>query len=179
MFGLNRLRRAPRDLLDDRCGVAAIEFAFIAGFLCFGVVNVSDTGIYLYKRMQVENAAQMGAMMALSACDQNHLPATINCVGLNDAVTAAIQSTSLGNNVSLNGISEGYYCVSSSNALQFVGSVSSPPPADCSAAGAAALQPADYLLVPVTFSFTPLFPGISVANLFASPIVKTATMRMQ
>jgi Flp pilus assembly protein TadG len=179
MFGLNQLRRTPRDLLDDCRGVAAIEFAFIAGFLCFGVINVSDTGIYLYKRMQVENAAQMGAMRALSACDESHLPATINCAGLNAAVTAAIQSTSLGTGVSLNGISEGYYCVSSLNALQFVGSVSSPPPADCSAAGMASLQPADYLKIPVTFSFTPLFPGISVAGLFPTPIINTATMRMQ
>jgi Flp pilus assembly protein TadG len=181
MLGWKQIRGTPRNLLDDRRGVAAIEFAFITMFLCLGVVNVSDTGIYLYKRMEVENAAQVGAMSALKACDLNHLPATINsnCPALNGAVTAAIQSTSLGSNVTLNSISEGYYCVNSSNTLQYVGSVSSARPVDCSAAGMAALRPVDYLQVPVTFGYTPLFSGISVAGLFATPITKTAMLRME
>jgi Flp pilus assembly protein TadG len=177
MFGWKQTRAALRDLRKDRSGVAAIEFAFIAGFLSLAVLNVSDTGIYLYKRMEVENAAQMGTMGALKACDPVHLP--VNCPGLNAAVTAAIQSTSLGNAVTLSGgaVSEGYYCVNSSNALQYMSSVSSKP-ADCSAAGLHALQPADYLQVAVTFSYSPLFQGISVAGLFATPITKTAMVRM-
>src|ERR1700720_1184339 len=99
MFGWKQTRAALRDLRKDRSGVAAIEFAFIAGFLSLAVLNVSDTGIYLYKRMEVENAALVGTMSALKACDPVHLPATVNCPGLNAAVTAAIQSTSLGNAV--------------------------------------------------------------------------------
>ena len=186
MFSLNRIRHAPRDLLDDRSGVAAIEFAFIAGFLCLGVVNVSDTGIYIFKHMQVENAAQMGAMSALKACDLSQLPATgytngvYNCPNLNAAVTAAIQSTSLGTSVSLNGtLSEGYYCVSSSNTLILIASVPSPRPNDCSTAGMGALQPIDYLRVPVTFSYASLFGGISVAGLFTTPINNTTMVRME
>jgi Flp pilus assembly protein TadG len=179
MFGWKQTRAALRDLRKDRSGVAAIEFSFIAGFLSLAVLNVSDTGIYLYKRMEVENAAQMGTMGALKACDPVHLPATVNCPGLNAAVTAAIQSTSLGNAVTLSGgaVSEGYYCVNSSNVLQYMSSVSSKP-ADCTAAGLPALQPADYLQVAVTFSYSPLFQGISVAGLFATPITKTAMVRM-
>jgi hypothetical protein len=56
-------------------------------------------------------------------------------------------------------------------------SVSSKP-ADCSAAGMPALQPADYVQVAVTYSYSPLFPGISVAGRFATPITKTAMVRM-
>jgi hypothetical protein len=41
------------------------------------------------------------------------------------------------------------------------------------------LQPIDYLSVPVTFSYTPLFGGISVARLFATPINYTAMVRME
>ena len=92
--GDNRVDTAARSFLRDHRGVAAIEFAFIAGFLCLAVVNVSDIGIYLYKRMQVENAAQMGIMSALSTCAVTRIPATVgsNCSGLSAAVTAAIQT---------------------------------------------------------------------------------------
>ncbi|MEA2982480.1 MAG: hypothetical protein QOF09_4303 [Alphaproteobacteria bacterium] len=179
MFGLDRINAGSRVFLRDRRGVAGIEFAFIAGFLSLAVLNVSDIGIYLVKRMQVENAAQMGTMAALQACDPVHVPATVNCPGLNAAVTAAIQSTSLGNSVTLSGgaVSEGYYCLNSSSVLQLMGGVSSKP-ANCSAAGMAALQPADYLRVQVTFSYVPLFSGISVAGQFATPIIKVAMVRM-
>lgn len=179
MFSWERIETAARSFHRDRSGVAAIEFAFIAGFLCLAVLNVSDIGIYLVKRMQVENAAQMGTMGALQACDPAHLPATVNCPGLNAAVTAAIQSTSLGSGVTLSGgaVSEGYYCLNSSNVLQYMSSVSSKP-ADCAAAGMPALQPADYLRVQVTYSYVPLFGGISVAGQLTTPIVKFAMARM-
>jgi hypothetical protein len=116
--------------------------------------------------MQVENAALVGTMQAWKTCDASHLPATTKCgtlSSLNNAVTAAIQSTSLGTAVTLSGgtVTEGYYCVNSSNALQLVSDVSSKP-ADCTAAG----TPALYGRLPscgVTYSYTPLFNGISAA----------------
>jgi hypothetical protein len=127
----------------------------------------------------VENAALVGTMSALKACDPSHLPATVYCAGLIAAVTAAVQSTSLGTAVTLSGgaVSEAYYCVNATGTLQLVGSVSSKP-ADCSAAGMPALQPADYVQVAVTYSYSPIFSGISVAGVFTTPIVKTAMVRM-
>jgi Flp pilus assembly protein TadG len=178
MFKRKSIRAALKDWSKDCRGVAGVEFALIGGFLCLAVVNVADIGIYLYKRMNVENAALVGAMSALKACDATDLPATVNCAGLTAAVTTAIQSTSLGTAVTLSGsVSEGYYCVSSSNVLQYVSDVTSKP-ADCSAAGMPALKPADYVQVAVTFSYTPIFSGISVAGLFTTPITKTAMVRM-
>lgn len=179
LFSWKRTRATLRAFRKDSRGIAGLEFAVIGGFLCVAIVNVSDISIYLYKRMQVENAALVGTMSALKACDPSHLPATIYCPGLTAAVTAAIQSTSLGNAVTLSGgaVSEGYYCVNSSNALQFMSNVSSKP-ANCSAAGMAALQPADYVLVSVTYSYSPVFAGLSVAGMFATPITKTAMVRM-
>jgi hypothetical protein len=45
MFGWKQTRAALRDLRKDRSGVAAIEFAFIAGFLSAGRRGpVSDSG---------------------------------------------------------------------------------------------------------------------------------------
>jgi hypothetical protein len=91
----------------------------------------------------------------------------------------ALASTSLGTSVSLisGSPSEGYYCVNSSNALQYVSDVSSKP-ADCTAAGMPSLQPGDYIQVQTTFPYAPLFPGISVTGTFATPINSTAILRL-
>jgi uncharacterized membrane protein len=167
---------------DDRRGVAAVEFAGTAVFLLLGLLNAVDMGYYIYQRMEVENAAQVGAQTAWKICNDPTymLPATRNCPGLNDAITASIQSTSLGSAVSLvSGYpAEGYYCVDSSGALQSVGSLSSKP-ADCSAAGNAGVAPGDYLQVGVTFDYAPLFPGITVMSAWGiSSIGMTSWMRL-
>jgi Flp pilus assembly protein TadG len=163
----------------DQRGVAAIEFGFFAVFLSFALANVTDVSIYVYQRMQVENATQVAAQAALKTCS-SHLPATTNCSGLTTAVNNALGSTSLGTSVSLitGSPSEGYYCVNSSNALQFISSVSSSKPADCTAAGTPSLQPGDYIQVQTTFSYTPLFGSLSVASAFATPITSTAMLRL-
>jgi hypothetical protein len=90
-----------------------------------------------------------------------------------------LASTSLGARVSLvsGSPSEGYYCVNSSNALQYVSNVTSKP-ADCTAAGMPSLQPGDYIQVQTTFPYTPLFPGLSVSSTFPTPINRTAIMRL-
>jgi Flp pilus assembly protein TadG len=162
----------------DRRGVAAIEFGLFAVFLSLALVNVTDVSIYVYQRMQAENATEVAAQAALKAC-ASQLPATISCSGLTTAVQNAIQSTSLGSSVSLisGSPSEGYYCVNSANALQYVSGVSSKP-ADCTAAGMPSLQPGDYIQVQTTFPYAPLFPGLSVTSTFATPITRTAIMRL-
>ena len=163
----------------DQRGVAAVEFGLFAIFLSLAFVNVTDVSIYIYQRMQAENATQVAAQAAWKACDPSQLPATTNCSGLATAVQNALGSTSLGTRVALisGSPSEGYYCVNSSNALQFVSSVSSKP-ADCTAAGMPSLQPGDYIQVQTTFPYVPLFPGLSVTGTFATPINRTAIMRL-
>jgi Flp pilus assembly protein TadG len=167
-------------LRDDRRGVAAIEFAFFAGMLAVAILNVVDLAMYMYKRMEVENAAQSGTIAAWKTCGLAQLPATSNCPGLNNAVTTAIQGTSLGTGITLQNASpsEGYYCLNASNLLQYVSNVSSPP-ADCSAAGVPGNQPGDYLQVAVTYTYTPLFAGLSIAGGFTTPLTKTAWIRMK
>ena len=163
----------------DQRGVAAVEFGLFAIFLSLALVNVTDVSIYIYQRMQAENATQVAAQAAWKACDPSQLPATTNCSGLTTAVQNAVGSTSLGTSVSLisGSPSEGYYCVNSSNALQYVSSVSSKP-ADCTAAGMPSLQPGDYIQVQTTFPYAPLFPGLSVTGAFPTPINRTAIMRL-
>ncbi|WP_439393110.1 TadE/TadG family type IV pilus assembly protein [Bradyrhizobium sp. PMVTL-01] len=162
----------------DQRGVAAIEFGIFAIFLSATLANVADVSIYIYQRMQVENATQVAAQAALKTCSSN-LPATTNCPGLLAAMQQALQSTSLGTSVTLvtGSPSEGYYCINASSALQYVGDVSSKP-ADCTAAGTPALQPGDYIQVQTTFTYKSLFASLSVASTFPTPINRTAMLRL-
>jgi Flp pilus assembly protein TadG len=170
-----RLRR-------DRRGIAAIEFAMMAGMLAVGLLNTVDLAFYMYTRMEVENAAEMGVQAAWNICtDQTTmLPATQNCAGLNTAIGNAIKGSSLGTSVTLVTGSpvEGYYCVNTYGQLQSVGSLNNKP-ADCSAAGNAALRPADYLQVSVTYDYAPLFPGITIMSASGiTTITMTSWMRL-
>ena len=163
----------------DKRGTSAIEFSFFASLLSVGLLNTVDVSAYMYQRMQVENATEMGAQAAWKACNLNSLPAMTNCPGLMAAVTSAVRSTSLGKKVALqsNSPSEGYYCINSSNTLQYVSSIESKP-ADCTAAGTPNLEPADYIKISTAFAYQPMFSGITVAGLFATPITSTAWMRL-
>ena len=166
----------------DTRGVAAVEFSIAAMMTIVGILNAVDVGLYEYRRMQVENAAQVGAQAAWKACYDTSamLPATTNCANLNDAINAAIQSTSLGSAVSLSSgyPQEGYYCANSSGGLQSVGDLSNKP-ANCSAAGNASALPGDYIQVSVTYNYAPLFSNLTVMGAWGiTSISKTSWMRL-
>ena len=176
----SRLARKTKAAWADQRGVAAIEFGFFSVLLFASLANVTDVSIYIYQRMQVENATEVAAQAALKYCGSvNSLPATTNCANLLTAVQTAMQSTSLGTAVTLQTSppSEGYYCINNSGALQRVSDVTSKP-ADCSAAGMPALQPGDYITIATTFTYTPIFARLSVAAGFPTPITRTAMIRL-
>jgi Flp pilus assembly protein TadG len=174
----SRLARKTGAAWADQRGVAAIEFGIYSIFLALALANVTDVSIYIYQQMQVENATEIAAQTALKTCATT-LPATTKCPNLLTAMQRAMQSTSLGTAVTLQSgsPSEGYYCVNTNGALQFVSDVTSKP-ADCTAAGTPTLQPGDYLQVQTTFTYNSLFPGLSVASTFPTPINRTAIMRL-
>jgi Flp pilus assembly protein TadG len=167
-------------LRRDSKGLAAIEFSFIASILSLAVLNVSDFTLYFYDRMEVNEAAQMGGQAAWNTCGLNSLPATTNCNGMSAAVTSAVQSTSLGTLVTLqNGSpSEGWYCVNSEGALQYMAAIANKP-ADCTTAGVSTNSPGDWIEVQTTYTWTPIFPGLSVAAALSHTITATGWMRLQ
>lgn len=167
-------------VFTDHRGVAAVEFALVAGVLAMAMLNALDIARYYYERMEVQNATQMGAQAAWSTCDVAKLPASVNCPGLSAAVTAAIQSTSLGASVTLKSGSpaEGYYCLNSANAIVFVSAVSTKP-ADCSSVGNASGAPVDYIKVETSYAYTPLFKSLSVGSSLPTPITASSLMRLQ
>ena len=168
-----------RQLRKDNRGLAAIEFALIAGFLSVAVLNVADIAVFLFDELQVNNATQMGVQAAWATCDLNHVPATLKCPNMNNAVTTAIRSTSLGNAVSFQAgsPSEGWYCVNSGGTLQYMADYANPPN-DCTAAGVPTTEPADYVKVQTTYDYSPIFPGLSVASVFPAHILSTSYVRL-
>jgi Flp pilus assembly protein TadG len=166
----------------DHSGVAAIEFGVFSVLLALALANVVDVTMYLYQRMQAENATEVAAQAAWKTCDLTVLPLTTDCSTLAASVTAvqnALGSTSLGTRVSLvsGSPSVGYYCVNSANALQYVSAISSKP-ADCTVAGTPTLQPGYYIQVQTTFTYNPIFPGMSISSTFPTPINRTSLMRL-
>lgn len=166
-------------------GAAGVEFALWLIVLLGPLASVIDVSLYVHRRMQVEEAAQVAVQMVWETCDSAaKLPATdtTRCPLLNsptNRIAAAVQSTSLGNAVTLGTVSEGYYCVNGSGALQLVATPPSTPPANCSSVGGSATaKPGDYVSVTVTYPYDPLFDGISLGAAMTTPIVRTATMRL-
>jgi Flp pilus assembly protein TadG len=160
-------------------GAAAVEFAMWVSVLILPILSVIDISFYVYQRMQVENAAQLGAQKVWSYCDTSaKQPATVNCSGLNAQVVSAAQSTTLGTRVTVSGggPSEGYYCVNSSGNLYLRGAVTSPKPS-CQG-GDLTTTAGDYAFVTVNFTYTPVFSGITVASLLSTSISRTAWARV-
>jgi len=177
-----KLTSSASALQTDERGASALEFAIFAGILAFGLLNTADISIYIYKRMQVENATEMAAQAAWKACDpsKGYLPATLSCPNLTTLMTQAAQSTGLGNQVTIatGSPQEGFYCLNDAGALQHIANASLNPPADCSSTGLPGQQPGDYIQVTTSFSYAPLFPWVTVAGVFPTTIMRTSMMRL-
>lgn len=167
-------------------GAAATEFAIILSLLTIPMMSVVDLGIYVYQSMQLQNAGQMAAQAAWSACTSGMTPITSSskCSGAQTIMTSAAQTTSLGSAVTITSTTEGFYCVNSTGGLSLIGSTGTfgSPPATQSSCGTGTwlngTTPSDYIAVTVSYTYTPLFGGISVASLLTTPITKTTWMRM-
>ncbi|WP_245315787.1 TadE/TadG family type IV pilus assembly protein [Bradyrhizobium neotropicale] len=76
-----------RAAVSDRRGVAAVEFGIMIPLLSLMVVSVTDIGLAIYRKMQVENAAQAGAQYAIAR--------GFDASGISNAVTSATNSTAI------------------------------------------------------------------------------------
>lgn len=151
-------------------GAAALELAIWASLLVVPVLNVIDVGLYLFQRVQVENAAQMAATAAWKVwpnCTETPpmTPAATTCTAMTDASVLGAHSTSLTNTVTVGTPTIGKYCVEG-GAIKAGGTC----------AGAAN---ASYVTVTVSRSYSPMFGGVSIAGTFSSPITLTAWTRVK
>jgi Flp pilus assembly protein TadG len=190
--------RTLRGFLADTRGAAAAELMLWVAVLIVPALSVVDLGIYAVKIMEVNSASVQAVEAARQACGFQAVPMTdgANCTQttLNNAISTAAQSTSLGANVSVQTgyPQEQYYCVQPATvtppaaavlvAVGTAGTSGTPPvgPKDCSSVVAnSATAPGDYLKVAVTYAYTPAFPGISLSGALPSPITATSWLRVQ
>jgi Flp pilus assembly protein TadG len=75
------------DVARDTRAVAAVEFGIMIPLLSLMVVSVTDIGLAVYRKMQVENAAQAGAQYAIAR--------GYDASSISNAVTGATNSTAV------------------------------------------------------------------------------------
>jgi len=169
-----RFRVAYRAYVTNRAGAAAAEFALILTMLTIPLLNVFDIGVYVYDRMQLDNAAQVAVQTAWAQCaPSGNVPATSNCSGLAAAMTTAIRTTPLGSGVTITSTTESY-CCPGAGTISCQGPVATTTPASCSSGQA----PGDYIFITASYTYSPLYSSLSVASFLTSPIVRTAWMRL-
>lgn len=175
-----------RRLLGDSGATAAAEMALVLPGIAYIMLNVADMGIYLYTKMQVDLAAHEAVGAARGLCNKSaELPAKQNCGStLYSTMLAAAQSTTLGTNVtiggSVNAVDDKWYCSDSSAVLQEVANYDAAPPTDCSGTlSGSTAKPGEYVSVTASYSFSPIFPGASIAAMLPANITRKAWMRLQ
>lgn len=164
-------------LARDASGLATIEFAFVSLVMMYTVLNGVEVARWSLQRMEVANAVNSATQAVWNACTSKKLPATTTCSGMEPAITAGLESTSLGNGVS-GSSTEAYYCVDSDGVLTKVAEVADGKPDDCSDVDDTSHVPGDYVMVSASHTFTPLFPGMTVADLLPTDMTSTGSMRL-
>lgn len=170
-------------LFRDTRAAASAEFVLILPGIAFVLFNVVDLSMYIWTKMQVDLAAHEAVGAARVLCDTAaELPATTNCANLNATMSTAAQSTSLGSSVNVDtaNTTERYYCANSSGVLVQVALATATPPSNCSATVAGSTTaPGLYIGVTASRAFNPIFAGASITSALATPITRTAWLRLK
>jgi Flp pilus assembly protein TadG len=83
------LRRVFARAADDTSGAAAVELSIIAPLLTLMVISVADIGMGVYRKMQVEDAAQAGISYAIShGFDVNAISTAVTSATNSSAISA-------------------------------------------------------------------------------------------
>lgn len=163
----------------DERGVAAVEMGLTGTILLGLMLNGVEVGRYAYTASQVTAASQAAAQAALVQCTPVETPVSTNCPEAAEAMAQALQGTSLGEEVKRVGnLDEAWYCLDDKGVLTRVADPGSKP-SNCTAAGMPAAYPALYLKITAGYTYTPMFPGITLAEKLPAEIQRTAWMRMR
>jgi len=171
------LKLSARRYARETSGMAAVEVVFWLAALVPALFNIVDLGTYVFQRMQVENAAQMGAQAAWAACESPPEDGCGSVDAVNTAVAAALASTSLGDKVEQSGeLEEGYYCPDPDAAAKDQTLVAVTDGTSTCASGAKAGY---YVKVVATYPYAPIIATVSLATLLDGDITQTAWSRVK
>lgn len=175
---MNALRR----FLRNRSGTAAAEMALIFPVVGFITLNVVDFATFAYSKMQVDLAAEQAVGVARVKCtDEATLDEGTCGTTFSAQIASAAQQTTLGADVTLVGSpSESFYCADEAGVLTLVATPPSAPPDDCSGVvTGSTTAPGSYISATTSYTYTPIFPGVSIASYLSTAITSTAWMRLQ
>lgn len=171
-----------RRFLRSTRGTAAAEMALVFPIVGFILLNVVDFSVFAYSKMQVELAAEQAVGFARVKCiEAAKLDAGTCGTNYKNDMLAAAQRTTLGTGVTLAADpQEKFYCADSGGTLVLVATPPTAAPADCSAvvAGSTA-KPGSYITAQTQYTYSPIFPGVSVATVLPTLIQSTAWMRLK
>lgn len=176
-----------RDFSKDTRAGAALELALWVAILALPLLNVIDIGLYVFRRMQVENAGQMAVQSAWGSCDDSseQRPVTTKCQPSGGTLETYMRSIAQGSNslttdITMTAPTVKYYCLNNSNSLIVVATAPTAPPSNCTSVSTASpsAKPGEYVQATVSYAYTPMFGPLSVANTFATPITYTARARI-
>lgn len=144
------------------------------------MLNGVEVARYYYGRMELQNAVQMASGAVWKLCDTSaKLPTSTNCANRNTKITTALQSTSLGNAITLSSgfPTEGYFCINTTTgALQSAGSSQ---PANCSPYGGTSSQSAGYYLtIQAQYTYAPIFSSVTVGGSLPTTVVAKTVTRL-
>jgi Flp pilus assembly protein TadG len=157
---MGQMRELFNDFLqsakDCVAGVAAIEFAIVGPVLVIALICTADLGIGIYRKMQVENAAQAGAEYAV-----------VHGFGTSSISNAVTQATSF------SGISSSPAPFQSCGCASNTGITS----ADCGSTCTGGVAPGTYVTVSAQGTYTTIlhYPMIPDSFTFAAQ----STVRLQ
>jgi len=183
--GSSTARSTVARLLRNLDGAAAAEMALVFPIFGFVSLNVMDLCVYMYSRMQTEQAAQAAVGVARAVCNSSaKLPATSpsgHCSAtLQAQMQAAAQATSLGTRVTIGTPAEAYYCADDADVLSKVADVGDTPPPDCSTiVPGSTVKPGDYIRVTASFTYVPFAPYITMASILPANVQQEAWIRLQ
>ncbi len=78
--------RGTRRFWRDDSGAAAAEFVLWLSLLILPLINAVDLGVYVFKKMQVETAAQAGSHAVWRFCDTSAKLPAVKLVFLGDSL---------------------------------------------------------------------------------------------
>lgn len=185
---LGRHFQASTFLRDVR-GAAAAEFVLCLPLVIAPIVGMVDLGIFAVQRMQVDAASQAGAAAAWHVCDDPDEAVSEATCGEGDvlaaAITAGVQSTTLGDSVTEASTPiAGYYCAPAgggdlelvSDSTWAIDGTPAVKPGTCGDGNTNA--PAQYIQVTVNFTYTPVFGALVAAGVLPETITRTSWRRI-
>jgi Flp pilus assembly protein TadG len=141
-------------------GAAAVEFALWLGVIVWPLLNVYDLGLYVFQKIQVDNAGQAAVQQLFNACGQTTAsPILTNCSSakVSNGLSYGIQSTSLGTDITVLYVTE---CVGGK--LQNSGDYTADPSI---ASKNCPSSTGDYVAVTPSFTYHPLFKNVTVTSI--------------